>query len=156
MISGLMLVAMAPLSKVENAMLSALRDRDIPEVRRLVKSHATILFIIGDKKDATLANHYWLATSRIYARNSKEVNASTDIDIRTQLDRLSRSISFSQSKPSLQPFKVRSQHNDLTKHTIRGKLAPEVYWEIHYDVLKTGQINIQRICEFDHATKFIW
>ena len=133
-------------------MVKALQDRNISAVRKLIGSHVTLFTVISGKEaqlSSELPESYLVASARFDSK-------SPDDEIKLNLERLSKLITISLSKPSFNPKVLKSIHNDLTDHTIRGTIAPEVVWELHYSLRKDGSLRLQRICEFDHSPRFRW
>ena len=140
------------LTKAETSMILALRDRNIPVVRKLMQKQVSLLTVVPNKDPkvrSEMPENYIVGAAQFD-------NKSSDAEIKINLERLSKMISFSLSKPALNPRVLNSAHNDLTRNTIRGSIAPQVYWELHYDIGKGGSLRLQRICEFDHSPKFVW
>lgn len=165
MLSSLLLLAATQtlvLSKAENAMVAAIQKRDVVAIRKLMKKRVTLVTVVPSKEAILVDDEYpdmYMGTQfpeRCLVFMARFESNSKGEEIKVNLERMAKNISQSFATPGWQPQIVKSFHNDLTKRTIRGTIAPEVYWELHYDVDKRGKICLQRICEFDHSPKFVW
>ena len=138
-------------------MVEALRKRKIDAVVRCMDSQFMLFTIIGGKeaklKPRRLDDAYLVAGDCF-------IGTVFGDDATGQLERISRLITLSETKAhkdaAYLPHIVRSRHNDLTRFTIRGSLGPHWYWELHYIKKPDGRVSLQRVCEFDHAEKFVW
>lgn len=127
-------------------MVAAVQKRDVTLIRKLMKKQMTVFTIMRSPNQAKfdLSENYLVAGNQLDTKSS-------DQEIMIGLERLSKLI-----ESTKQPAIVKSLHNDLTPHTIRGTAKPEDVWEIHYDIQKDGSLVIQRICEFDNTPLFRW
>lgn len=134
------------LPKAEAAMVVAIQKRDVTLIRKLMKKQMTVFTIMRSPNEAKfdLSENYLVTGNQLDTKSS-------DQEIKIGLERLSKLI-----ESTKQPAIVKSLHNDLTAHTIRGTAKPEDVWEIHYDIQRDGSLVIQRICEFDHTPLFRW
>lgn len=128
-------------------MLEALKTRNPVAVKRLMDRHIPFFSFFPAPKNSDFYKE--LPERYIYAWSCIFPN-STEDDIQVNLERISQLIAT--TKPRI----VNSIHNDFTAHTIRGTVKPGDDWEIHYSILKSGRIVIQRICEFNNTPKFRW
>ncbi|MEI8282397.1 MAG: hypothetical protein WCG75_08330 [Armatimonadota bacterium] len=151
MIAAIVAVALGTspgLTRAESAMVNALRDLNIPAIKKLVDKQAVFVSIFphlrGNPSPYDLPESYYAGWTLMKPGEKEE-------SVNVYLDRLSRVM-----KKSRAPREVVSKHNDLTKHTVRGYASPEDYWEAHFDVRKDGSIRLQRVCEFYHASNFVW
>ena len=124
--------------------------------KSIIKKRVGLFTIINGKEGKTKMGPY--ETYLVAADQLKTDTKSKEFQI--GLERLSKIITISQQKGKTDskyaPTKIKSIHNDLTQNTIRGLIKPDVYWELHYDISKDGRVVLQRVCEFDHASKFVW
>jgi hypothetical protein len=125
-------------------------------VRKSINQRVSVFTVIGGseaKMKAELDETYLVACDTLQAKETTK-------DLQLGLERLSLIIAMSVQKGGTErkylPQKVKSIHNDLTRNTIRGLVKEDGFWELHYDIKKNGQLVLQRICEFDHASKFVW
>ena len=144
------------LSKPELELIDALQRRDVQMIRNSMNHRVSVFTIVGGPEammKSELDETYLVACDTLQV---KEDSKSFQIG----LERLSKIITLSIQKGKAEskylPQRVKSTHNDLTPNTIRGLVKEDDFWELHYDIKKNGQLVLQRICEFDHASKFVW
>ncbi len=147
MLVAALLLTAAPfqgLPKAEAAMLKAIQQPNIKAIRKLIDRQIRIFTILpSPNKSSDLPEKYLVVSSAINLK-------SNDDDIKSCLERATQLVA--KGTPTI----VKSIHNDLTAHTLRGSISPGDDWEIHYDIRKDGSLIVKRICEFDHAPLFRW
>ena len=145
-----------PLSRSEQGMLEALQTRNASAVRSIIGRRLELFTVINGRKaniSSSLSDSYLIANDQIRPGNDDSV-------LKTSLERLSRIIAVSKAygktNRSFAPHKLKSIHNDLTDSTIRGYIKSDDYWELHYTIRENGTVTLRRVCEFDHASRFVW
>jgi phosphotransferase system IIB component len=151
-----MLTTKVRLTLYEQSLIKALATRNVSNFKKVIRTRVSLFTIIGGaeaKMKSELDETYLVACDRIATKEKPE-------KIKLGLERLSKVISISlhrgMSEPKYMPKRVKSIHNDLTRNTIRGLVGPDDFWELHYGVKKDGRLVLRRVCEFDHASKFVW
>lgn len=99
-------------------MVVAIQKRDVTLIRQLMKKQMTVFTIMRSPNEAKfdLSENYLVTGNQLDSKSS-------DQEIMIGLERLSKLI-----ESTKQPAIVKSLHNDLTPHTIRGTAKPEDVW----------------------------